>query len=100
MILIVQCKHQKRLAQHRVRLAQVNQQKDTDHESDCAVEPPEKIAAASSSSTNNKPTFKKNFTYDVSCKKKHSWMNYNSTLKGMVCTVCEVYGEVSVQAKA
>ena len=30
-ILIVQCNHQKRLAQHRVRLAQVNQEKDMDH---------------------------------------------------------------------
>ena len=30
-ILVVQCNHQKRLAQHRVRLAQVNQEKDTDH---------------------------------------------------------------------
>ena len=26
-------------------------------------------------------------------------MNYDSTLKGMVCTVCKVYGKVPVQAK-
>ena len=26
-------------------------------------------------------------------------MNFNSTLKGMVCTVCEVYEKVPVQAK-
>lgn len=26
-------------------------------------------------------------------------MNYDSTLKGMVCTVCKVYGKVLVQAK-
>ena len=50
--LIVQCNHQKRLAQHGIRLAQVNQEKDTDHcESNCAVKPPEKIAATSSSRT-------------------------------------------------
>ena len=68
-------------------------------ESDWAVKPPEKIAATSSSSTNNKPNYKKNLTYDVSWKKKQSWMNFNSTLKGMVCTVCEVYEKVPVQAK-
>ena len=60
---------------------------------DCTVQqPPEKIAATSSS------TSKKNLTYDASWKKKQSWMNYDSTLKGMVCTVCKVYGKVPVQA--
>ena len=68
-------------------------------ESDWAVKPPEKIAATSNSSTNNKPNYKKNLTYDASWKKKHSWMNYDSTLKGMICTVCKVYGKVPVQAK-
>ena len=59
---------------------------------DCTVQqPPEKIAATSSS------TSKKNLTYDASWKKKQSWMNYDSTLKGMVCTVCKVYGKVPVQ---
>ena len=67
-------------------------------ESDCAVKPPEKIAATSSTSTINKPNYKKNLTYDASWKKKHSWMNYDSTVKGMVCTVCKVYGKVPVQA--
>ena len=66
---------------------------------DCAVQPPGKVSTTSSSSTNNKPNYKKNLTYDVSWKKKPSWMNYDSTLKGMVCTVCEVYGKVPVQAK-
>jgi len=68
-------------------------------EPDCAVKPPEKIAATSSTSTINKPNYKKNLTVDASWKKKHSWMNYDSTLKGMVCTVCKVYGKVPVQAK-
>ena len=58
MTLIVHCNHQKRLAQHPVRLAQVNQEKD------CAVKSPEKIAATSSSSKNNKPNYKENLTYD------------------------------------
>ena len=68
-------------------------------EFDCAVRSPEKIAATSSSSTNNRPNYKKNLTYDASWKKKHSWMNYDSTSKCMVCTVCKVYGKVPVQAK-
>ena len=65
----------------------------------CAVKPPEKIAGTSSTSTNNKPNYKKNLTYDASWRKKHSWMNYDSTLKGMVCTVCKVCGKVPVQAE-
>ena len=65
---------------------------------DCAVQPPEKIAVTSRTSTNNKPNYKKNLTYDASWK-KYSWMSYNSTLKGMVCTVCRVCGKVTVQVK-
>ena len=72
-ILIVQCNHQKKA--------------------------PEKIAATLSTSTNNKWNYKKNLTYDASWKKEHSWMNYDSTLKGMVCTVCKIMGKVPVQAK-
>ncbi|XP_068715285.1 uncharacterized protein [Montipora foliosa] len=68
-------------------------------EFDCAVRSPEKIAETLSSSTNNKPNYKRNLTYDASWKKKHSWMNYDSTSKCMVCTVCKVYGKVPVQAK-
>ena len=28
----------------------------------------------------------------------HPWMDFDSTLKGMVCTVCMAYGKVPVQA--
>ena len=41
----------------------------------------------------------RNLTYDASWKKKHSWMNHDSTLKGMVCAVCKVYGKLPVHAK-
>lgn len=67
-------------------------------ESDCAIKPPVKIATTSSTSTINKPNYKKNLTYEASWKKEHSWMNYDSTMKGMVYTVYKGYGKVLVQA--
>ena len=44
-------------------------------------------------------TYKSNLLYDPSWKEKYPWMEYDSTLKGMVCTVCKVYGIVPSQAK-
>ena len=43
-------------------------------ESDCAIKPPEKITTLSTS-TINKPNYKKNLTYEASWKKKHSWVS-------------------------
>ena len=69
-------------------------------ESDCAVKAPEKITATSTTSTINKPKHRKDSTYDAQWKKKPSWMNYDSIMKGMVCTVYKVYGKVPVQANS
>ena len=69
-------------------------------ESHCAVKPPEKIAATLSTSKINKPKYKKELTHDALWKKNHFWMNYDSTMKGMVCTVCKAYGKVPVQANS
>ena len=44
-------------------------------ESDCTIKPPETITTTLSTSTINKPNYKKNLTYEASWKKKHSWVS-------------------------
>ena len=56
-------------------------------------------SSGSSSSSSRWRPYKDNLSYDPKWKSKYSWMDYNSTLKGMVCTVCKVYGKVLAQAK-
>ena len=74
-------------------------------------EPPEKTTALSdfsaqsssqsysSSSSCKMRSYKDNLSYDPKWKTKYPWMDYNSTLKGMVCAVCKAYGKVPIQAK-
>lgn len=75
-------------------------------------EPPEKTTAlsdfsvqssshssGSSSSSTRMRSYKDNLSYDPKWKTKYPWMDYNSTWKGMVCTVCKLYGKVPVHAK-
>ena len=72
-------------------------------ESETDLQPPKKVSAGvsatSSSSSSKVRTYKSNLLYDPSWKEKYPWMEYNSILKGMVCTVCEVFGIVPLQAK-
>ncbi len=77
---------------------------DCVHDSDTELQPPEKVAAVSSESTRpsgkmKMHTYKGKLTYDAGWKKKHPWMDYDTQLKGMVCTVCKVYGKAPVQAR-
>ena len=73
-----------------------------DHDSsdfDSEVHPPKKAAATFSAGAIKMQAYKTKLTYNASRKMIHPWMNYDSHLKGMVCTVCKDYGKVSVQAK-
>ena len=71
--------------------------------SETDLQPPKKVStgvsATSSSSSSKMRTYKSNLLYDPSWKEKYPWMEYDSTVKGMVCTVCKVYGIVPSQAK-
>ena len=60
------------------------------------LQPPEKVTATESSRVR---AYKDKLSYNASWKQKHSWMEYDSTQKGMVCTVCKAYGKVRVQAR-
>ncbi len=64
-------------------------------DSNSELQPPEKTAATESSRVR---AYKDKLSYNPSWK-KHSWMEYDSTQKGMVCTVCKAYGKVPVQAR-
>ena len=43
--------------------------------------------------------YKDNFVYNPTWKNEYSWMEYDSSLTGMVCTICKVYGKPPVQAR-
>ena len=65
---------------------------------------PEKVAARSKVGTIRKKTnkmreYKTNLSYNEAWKKKHPWMAYDSSKKGMVCTVCKIFGKIPVQAR-
>ena len=64
--------------------------------SDYENPPPEKVAAIKSTKMR---TYKDKVTYDSGWKKNHTWMDYDPVLKGMVCTVCQVYGQVPTHAR-
>ena len=52
--------------------------------------------------TNKSSTIRKymdKLGYNSSWKRKHTWMDYDQIQKGMICTICKVYGKVPVQAK-
>ena len=68
-------------------------------DSDIEQQPPQKVAATSSSVSLRMRTYENNLTYKEEWKKQHPWMDYDSYLKGMVCTVCKTYGKVPVQAR-
>ena len=60
--------------------------------------------ADSSSSTNTSSSYKMrshkdNLSYDPKWKRQNPWVEYNSSSKGMVCSVCTSFGKVPVQAK-
>ena len=67
--------------------------------SDISAGPSSSHSSGSSSSSSRIRSYKDNLSYDPKWKTKYSWMEYCSTLKGMVCTVCKVYGKPPVQAK-
>jgi len=64
-------------------------------DSDSEVQPPEKVVATESGRVR---AYKDKLSYNASWK-KHSWMEYDSTQKGVVCTVCKVYEKVPVQTR-
>ena len=68
-------------------------------DSDCELHPPKKAAATSSAGSIKMRAYKSKLTYNASWKKIYPWMNYDSHLRGMVCTVCKDYGKVPVQAR-
>ena len=68
-------------------------------DSDIEQQPPQKVAATSSSVSLRMWTYKNNLTYKEEWKKQYPWMDYDSNLKGMVCTVCKTYEKVPVQAR-
>jgi len=65
-------------------------------DSDSELQSPEKVVATESGRVR---AYKDKLSYNASWKKKHSWMEYDSTQKGMVCTVCKAYGKVPVQTR-
>ena len=67
-------------------------------DSDIEQQPPQKVAATSSSVSLRMRTYKNNLTYKEEWKKQYPWMDYGSNLKGMVCTVCKTYGKVRTSA--
>lgn len=56
-------------------------------------------SSGSSSSSSKMRSYKDNLSYDPKWKMKYPWMDYNCASKGMVCTVCTVYGNPPIQAK-
>jgi len=44
-------------------------------------------------------SYKDSLSYDPEWKRLYSWMDYNSSVKSMVCSVCTSFGKVLVQAK-
>ena len=44
-------------------------------------------------------SYKDNLSYDPKWKRQYPWVEYNSSSKGMVCSVCTSFGKVPVQAK-
>ena len=67
--------------------------------SDIELQPAEKVATTLSTGSIRMQTYKANLTYKETWKKQHPWMDYDSSLKGVVCTVCKTYGKVPVQAR-
>ena len=53
----------------------------------------------SSSSSCKMRSYKDNLSYDPKWKRQYPWMDYNSSAKGMVCSVCTSFGKVPVQAE-
>ena len=53
----------------------------------------------SSSSSCKMRSYKDNLSYDPKWKRQYPWMDYNSSAKGMVCSVCTSFGKVPVEAK-
>ena len=68
-------------------------------DSDNENQTPEKVAATLPSDTTKMRTYKSNLTYNEAWRQGYPWMDYDPSLKGMVCTVCKVYGKVPVQAR-
>ena len=101
-----------RLPSKRENASKVHDESSESSSSDLDLhKPPEKTSAiadypetgtshsSSSSSSSRMRSYKDSLSYDPKWKKKYPWMDYNSNLKGMVCTVCKAYGKVPVQAK-
>ena len=57
------------------------------------------LSDTSSSSSSTMLSCKANLLYDPKWKKQYPWMEYNSSMKGMVCSVCTAFGKVPIQAK-
>lgn len=76
---------------------------DSEPEEDSLQPPPAKslatVGSKASSSQSKMAMYKSKLTYDSNWKKKYPWMDYDSVLKGMVCSTCKVYGKVPVQAR-
>ena len=53
----------------------------------------------SSSSSCKMCSYKDDLLYDPKWKRQYRWMDYNSSVKGMVCSVCTSFGKVPVQAE-